>query len=199
MNKVLLLDIGGVLVDLDWDLVSQSLNELAEESLPDIRSFLGCSTGIHRELMIGKCSFDAFASFFSEQLQINCSVDRFRKLWESSLKLKPVAVAFMESIPKDVRIVLFSDTDPVHASYQLEKLGLGRFIDKAVFSYETGFLKPEDGAFEAVLRVVDASPSECIFLDDKLPNVKAALKYGIRGKHFEGDRSFFEAFCMLRE
>lgn len=52
-------------------------------------------------------------------------------------------------------------------------------LDFQFFSSEIGQIKPNEGIYKYCLRVLDCSPSEALFVDDRQANVVAARKIGI--------------------
>eukprot|EP00850_Spirogloea_muscicola_P013273 SM000089S23829 [mRNA] locus=s89:227895:228411:- [translate_table: standard] len=66
------------------------------------------------------------------------------------------------------------------------KLALSRYVDWTFISCHTGWRKPELDAYEHAAEHLGVLPSACIFIDDRLPNVKAAAVAGMTAVHFRG-------------
>jgi len=60
------------------------------------------------------------------------------------------------------------------------RTGLADEFDHIYASSELGSVKPNREIFQKVLRFLDTSPTEVVFVDDRVENVKAARDYGIR-------------------
>jgi FMN phosphatase YigB (HAD superfamily) len=58
-------------------------------------------------------------------------------------------------------------------------------FDYVCFSAEVQLAKPEAAIFHACLKVVQATPEECLFIDDRAENVEAARALGMQGLKFE--------------
>jgi putative hydrolase of the HAD superfamily len=59
--------------------------------------------------------------------------------------------------------------------------------------------KPDPGIFSLAMGVAQASPEECLYIDDRLMIVEAAKGAGIRAiqhKTFEGTKAFLEQ-CVI--
>lgn len=67
------------------------------------------------------------------------------------------------------------------AAVRHEKLSFLPLIDGRVISYEVKSVKPEPGIYEALIDKYNLVPEECVFLDDKEENVKAARECGFHG------------------
>ena len=61
-------------------------------------------------------------------------------------------------------------------------------FDGGVFSYETGYMKPDRRIYEFFLRKYNIDPNRAIFFDDKKENIEAAEKLGIKGVLFSKDK-----------
>lgn len=66
-----------------------------------------------------------------------------------------------------------------------EKLGLSRFLSWRFVSCHTGVRKPDPEAYLGPLRALERRPEECLFVDDRGANCKAAAALGIRAHRFE--------------
>ena len=61
-------------------------------------------------------------------------------------------------------------------------------LDGGVFSYETGYMKPDKRIYEFFIKKYNIDPNRAIFFDDKKENIEAAEKFGIRGVLFSKDK-----------
>ena len=70
----------------------------------------------------------------------------------------------------------------------LEKAGkfdFLKYMDGGVFSYDVGYMKPDEEIYKILLNRYKINPKEAIFFDDKKENVNAAIKLGLHGVVFE--------------
>jgi len=82
-----------------------------------------------------------------------------------------------------IRTAMLSNTTALHAS-AIRKRGLYRYFSPLLLSYEIGVSKPDPLAFQILLSSLDKPASACLFIDDKLTNVKAAVALGIDSIQF---------------
>lgn len=61
------------------------------------------------------------------------------------------------------------------------------FIDNAVFSAVTDYVKPSPEIFELACRRFGYSKEECVFVDDSEKNINGALAFGLNALLFDGD------------
>jgi epoxide hydrolase-like predicted phosphatase len=60
-----------------------------------------------------------------------------------------------------------------------------RFFNKAFFSNELGFMKPDKKIYNYVLKQIKFKPNECLFIDDKIDNIESAKSLGINTIQFK--------------
>ncbi|XP_028770635.1 flavin mononucleotide hydrolase 1, chloroplatic-like [Neltuma alba] len=83
--------------------------------------------------------------------------------------------------------------------YQLieDKLKLSKYLSWTFCSCTTGKRKPDPEFFMEVLGHLGVDPSNCIFVDDRIKNVEAAIEFGIRGIHFKNSNALREELCLM--
>ena len=59
-----------------------------------------------------------------------------------------------------------------------------KLMDGGVFSYDVGYMKPDEEIYKILLNKYKINPEEAMFFDDKEENIEAANKLGIHGVHF---------------
>jgi beta-phosphoglucomutase-like phosphatase (HAD superfamily) len=66
------------------------------------------------------------------------------------------------------------------AEYYAHYPWIHNVIEKAYFSWQSGFIKPNPEAWLQILRDNNLKPEECLYFDDQEKNVKAAESVGIK-------------------
>jgi putative hydrolase of the HAD superfamily len=92
--------------------------------------------------------------------------------WVRALKSRGLKIAVLSNMPIEISIYMRQ-----HAPW------FGDF-DYVCFSAEVQLAKPEAAIFHACLKVVQARPEECLFIDDRAENVEAARALGMQGLKF---------------
>lgn len=59
-----------------------------------------------------------------------------------------------------------------------------KLMDGGVFSYDAGYMKPNEEIYKILLNKYKINPEEAVFFDDREENIEAANKLGIHGIHF---------------
>ena len=125
---------------------------------------------------------------FRELSGFKCNDEQFDKAWNALLiDFPPERIRRVEEIAKKYRTYLLSNTNPIHARYfngELQKHfgyeSLDHLLDKAWYSHNLGYRKPDERIFEKVLKMGRLNADETLFLDDSALNVKAAGAVGMR-------------------
>lgn len=96
----------------------------------------------------------------------------------------------LKKLKKKYHLLLLSNTNEIHLSTIRQNL-IRRFgqdelriiFDHCYYSFEMGMVKPEEEIYRKVLTSEQINPSETLFLDDSLENLKGAEKLGIQTIH----------------
>ncbi|KAI9078403.1 hypothetical protein K1719_039622 [Acacia pycnantha] len=83
--------------------------------------------------------------------------------------------------------------------YQLieDKLKLSKYLSWTFCSCTNGKRKPDPEFYMEVLGQLRVDPSNCIFMDDRMKNVEAAIELGIRGIHFKNANALREELHLM--
>ena len=182
MGKIVIFDLGGVLVNLDWDRVCSRLHE--HSGLADVRPEVVNGPTV-TSAMRGQLTPRAYHEALCEKLVASLSYEDFVESWNSLLSANEAIVPLVEHLRSGHRLVLASNTDPIHFAYSVERFPVLKNFERYFLSYEMGLLKPDPAYFHHVLYGLWASPGDCIFIDDRPDVVRAARNIGITGLVFE--------------
>jgi len=176
--KVLLFDIGGVLVELTgiprmMELTHHrfTVSELWERWIlsPVIRAFES-----------GNMSVDEFGPRIIEEFNIALSPEQYLAeftCWPAGLF--PGAVALLLDAKKHATIASLSNTNELHWNRILTNMGIIHHFDENFPSHLTTRLKPDVATYTATALALGVHPEEVLFLDDNIVNVDGAKKAGM--------------------
>lgn len=94
------------------------------------------------------------------------------------------------------KLGLLSNTT-VFESVVVKTLGLEKFFDVTVFSWQKGNLKPSPEAFDDIIAQLGVSKDQVLFVDDAEKNILAAREYGIHAVQFESVPLLLEELARL--
>lgn len=75
-----------------------------------------------------------------------------------------------------------------------QHISILKHFDKTVFSATCGLVKPHRDIFEYALNKYNFKPSETLFIDDRIDNIKGAEEVGISGYVFDGNVEKLDEF-----
>lgn len=119
---------------------------------------------------------------------VNLSEQEFWEYWFKAEVQSDTMIAFAKELRnKGIKVFLLSNNFKERAEYYGHYPWLHDAVDKAYFSWQTGFVKPDPRAWELVLRENSLKAEDCIYFDDQEKNLKAAESIGIKSFVFTNE------------
>jgi len=174
-----LLDMDGTLLDLHFD------NHFWLEYLP--RRYAE-HHGISRAMADLELQplFEAHAGkltwycldFWSAELKL--SVSALKREVAHLIALKPDADRFLAALRQTgKRVALITNAHRDSLSLKLEKIELAPWFDRLISSHDYGFPKEDQQFWFALQQDFPFDPARTLFIDDSLPILRSACRYGI--------------------
>ena len=188
--KNIIFDLGGVILDIDENVVYQELGKLGinVSELPRSKEF--------RDIM---SKFDTgiyTAPTFRKKMKVlvgqeKMTDQKFDSIWNAMLLDIPrERIEAIEQIKKHYKIFLMSNTNEIHYDLYIRDLqlrfGYNEFdalFDKSYFSFAEHLEKPDPRFFELILDHQHLVPEETLFIDDTATNIKVAKQLGLKTYH----------------
>lgn len=122
-----------------------------------------------------------------EEWGIHLSETEFWDYWFSAeTQSEDMIVLAKELRAKGILVFVLSNNFKERADYYGHYPWIHEALDGAYFSWQTGFVKPDPKAWEAILTRHNLTAEECVYFDDQEKNVLAAKTVGINSFLFEG-------------
>jgi len=181
MGKTIIFDLGGVLVNLDWDKVCAGLQQHSNSG--DVRSEV-VNGPIVRSAMQGLLSPQAYHEALCRKLHSGLGYEEFVGIWNGLLSANYDIIPLVERLKSDHRLILASNTDPIHFAHSIQHVSVLENFERFFLSYEMRLLKPDPEFHRHVLETLAVPASECVFIDDRVENVESARSVGITSFRF---------------
>jgi FMN phosphatase YigB (HAD superfamily) len=181
--EALIFDLGGVIASHDNAQLFQTIARhcTAPDALARIRDAVA-----DRDLGTGRIPVREIHRRLRATLGLTAGWPDFADLWCSHLGLDPAMLDYVESLARQQRVLLFSNTNAEHWDC-LVRLSEGRLAAfDAYLSHEIGQVKPDAEAFLAVADRAGIEPSRCLFIDDRQDNIDGARAVGFEALLFTG-------------
>jgi len=182
--KAVIFDLGRVLVDFDFQRGYRALEGLCPYSASEIPVRIQ-SSGLVRRFETGLIGAPDFYAQFSELLGLTIDYSRFCEIWTSIFTEALLPELLLESLAARYRLVLLSNTNPIHFEMIRGAYPHLRHFHRLVLSHEVKAMKPQPEIYRAAIEAAQCRPEECFFTDDILEYVEGARRLGIDAVQFE--------------
>lgn len=184
MINTIIFDIGGVLIDFDWDGFIHRMFPGREELISELNDAVWGSRRWDR-LDAGDEPEKVFASIIAHDPKHEAEL---RKVFENvgdTLKKRPATPAWLRDLKaRGYRLLYLSNYSRYVMGKNPDVLDFLPLLDGGVFSCDVRMIKPDREIYEALAEKYSLNPSECVFIDDLARNVQAGIDFGFRGIQF---------------
>ncbi len=182
--KAIIFDIGGVIQNLRWEIVTNQLVDLKRDINIDMfrNAFYNQRNKYFDLYETNKMNSEEFWKMVALQLGLNEKAHtRISKALVSLYDPINIDVAnLIKKLKQNYKLIIMSNSCP-ELRENVESNNFYDIFDKRYFSNETGMKKPNKEFFEHVLKENNLKANECVFVDDAPKNVDAANELGMKG------------------
>lgn len=201
--NALLFDLGGVIVDLDYNKTIEAFEAIGLEDAEHLYNQFNQSK-IFDEFEIGSISREEFIDLLQEKIPQKVSQSKIKEAWNAMIlgfeksKLEQIK-RYSEKIP----CYLLSNTNEIHLEYiqtllqEVPFKNLELLFTKCYYSHIIGRRKPHRETFEWVLNDMGSSPEEVLFIEDSPQHIRGAEKAKIKTLHFTNGRRLEDVDLFL--
>lgn len=194
MIKTIFFDLGGVIIPFDFKRAYTRLEALGSCPSAEIPRRIR-STDLVQRFETGRITPESFVEELSRVLDLNVTYEEFCDLWTCIFLTDPLLRdQLLTELHARHRLILLSNTNPIHFNMIRENYPILRHFDQFVLSYEVGVLKPAAEMYEKAIARSGCRAEECFFTDDMVANVDAARQCGIHAVQFHSAEQLEEEF-----
>ncbi len=188
----LLLDLGGVLIDVDYHRTADAFNALGFDGFEAIYS-KAQQDHLFDGFEIGALSPDQFRARIRSLHGNGITNAQVDHCWNAMLgRIPPERIELLKRLRSRYKLLLLSNTNAIHVpAFEriiAEHNGIADFkalFDGAYYSCEMGLRKPDAEAFHHVLSRHGAEPSSTLFIDDSIQHVIGAREARLQAEHLD--------------
>jgi len=186
MIKSIIFDLGKVIVPFDFNRAYERMSAHSGLPITEIRSRL-IKSDLFRTFETGSIEPGEFVTQVCSLLDFTIEYKEFCEIWSSIFFPETlVSAALLESLSRNYRLVLLSNTNAIHFEMIRENYPLLRHFHEFVLSFEVGAMKPSPVIYRKAVEAAGCKPEECLFFDDIGENIEGARGEGLDGVLFLG-------------
>ena len=189
--KAIIFDLGGVVLNLDYDLTINAFKELGGDNFDNLYS-QAQQDKIFDKYEVGELSTDDFVSYLRSFLPKEVTVQQVVDAWNVMLLDLPLCrIELLKKLGKEYQLFLFSNTNELHfeffsrtlkEAYGNEKVLEELFI-QTYYSHLVNKRKPNSEAFMKVVNDHGLDAAQTLFIDDSIQHIEGAQKVGLQTIH----------------
>jgi len=199
--EAIVFDLGGVIIDLDFQRSFDQFSTLSGKSSREIREGIFESGLLHRYEK-GHYTDLQFLQEIEQLFGLTCDHTAIEQAFLALLLNIPSArIELIRTLSKDYRVFVLSNTSSIHYKEVNAILKrdtghehLDHLFEKVFLSFELGLLKPHEEIYAEVLEAAKLKPQHTLFLDDNADNLKGASGLGIRTALVSKEQSILNLF-----
>jgi putative hydrolase of the HAD superfamily len=128
----------------------------------------------------GKISLDQYLDRTVFYQARKFSKGEFKNYMFSLSKPKPEVLEFARALSGKYLMATINNESREMNDYRIKQFGLSEIVDLFVSSCYVGMRKPDEKIYRIALDMIQKTPDECCFIDDRAPNIDGAAKIGMR-------------------
>ncbi len=190
--KNIILDLGGVILELDVESTIREFQKLGFPTLQDADIILS-KYPFFLEFETGRLTSEEFVEKVLETSNDQVSEEQVLDAWNAMIRgFRPESIQLLKNLRKKYRLFLLSNTNAIHEicyNSQLKKEhgieNLDKIFETVYYSHDLKMRKPDAEIFSYVLRDADLKAEECLYIDDTLVHIESAQSLGIHAYHLK--------------
>jgi glucose-1-phosphatase len=193
MIKIILFDLGGVLVELTGVPTMHQWTQNRYDEATLWEAWL--SSPAVRAFEKGHSTAKKFGEQLIREMDLPIETDEFIQAFTRWPKgLFPGVPHLMERLRKDYTLACLSNSNVLHWPLLMNDMGLETMFDHCFGSHLMHKVKPDREAFEYVLNRLDCNAASVLFLDDNDINVNSARDMGMTAHRVKGPKDIEQVF-----
>lgn len=176
--RTLFWDVGGVLLTNAWD------HEERDRAVEKFQLQKTDFESRHKEAVAafeeGKVTLDQYLERTVFYQPRKFGKEEFKSYMFSLSKPKPEVLEFARGLAGKCLMATINNESREVNDYRISQFGLSQIFDLFVSSCYVGLRKPDEKIYRLALDLIQKSPADCCFIDDRSTNIESAAKIGMR-------------------
>ena len=184
--KNIIFDLGGVLLNIDYNKTSNAFKKLGASSFDEFYSQAGANH-LFEALETGDITEGAFYKAMAPHCLAQTNEQQIRQAWNSILlDFRQESLEILIQLKEKYNLYLLSNTNSIHLDafnkILMEQTGnssLDKYFIKSFYSHIIRLRKPYAATYQWVLKDADLKSADTLFIDDSINNINGAKEVGL--------------------
>lgn len=193
-------DFGGVLYYIDPKRTQEAIFKLATDIISEemIKKY-------YSELIynyeLGQMTSNEFYNKSIDFLKLSCTEEEFITAWNQILVRQfSTAIELIKIAKNHGQVFLLSNTNEIHHNhFSPQCTELFSLFDKLFFSHQIKRIKPNLDIYQYVCDDINIDKKDLLFIDDSVPNIKAAAEFGLNTFHMDHSSNMSDLLHSVKE
>ena len=190
--KNIIFDLGGVIINLDYNRSIEALQKLCKTNC-NIAYSQREQSKLFDMLETGVSSPEQFREGLRDAYGIHASDEEIDAAWNAMLlNIPQERIDLLLELGKKYRIFLLSNTNAIHqkrfneiVAHSFTIPSLDSLFEQAYYSHLIGKRKPDALVFEGIIAMNNLQKHETLFIDDSIQHIESADKVGLQTLHLQ--------------
>ena len=186
--KVILFDLGNVLVDFDYSPAVQRIARFSDKKPQEILGLI-FDSGLTGSFEEGNISPKDFFQKLKKLLGLRLSYEAFVPIWNEVFFLSPknrLVYSLANNLRLSYQVALLSNVNLLHYEHLKKHFPVFNVFHRVFVSCEMGIIKPKREIYQKTLDELGILPQEVFYTDDRADLIKSAQELGIKAFVFSG-------------
>lgn len=197
MLKFIFIDIGQVLIKVDFQKLFTTLADNSSKNRSEIEQFFNESSLI-MQYRNGTITSNSFLEKFKSKINFRGNLYQLSEIWTDIFEPIQENIDLIKIIKNKYQLTFISNTNELHMRKIFSMIPDFKSLGHFILSYEVGLSKPDPQIFKYAMKEVNATSHESLFIDDEKKNVAAAEKLGLSVYRLDKPSNFKKALSELQ-
>jgi putative hydrolase of the HAD superfamily len=196
----LIFDLGGVIINLDYNRTIHAFEALGMENFHDVYS-QAAQSNLFDDLETGKISAQRFINSLLPYLKQGTTPNMAVHAWNAMiLNVPEKKLDLLLSLKEKYPVYLLSNTNELHVPVvrrewsKVTPLPMEHYFNRIFFSHEVHLRKPDRTIFDFVCREEGLQPERTLFIDDSIQHIRGATEFGLQTIHLTDPEALYQLF-----
>lgn len=200
--KNIIFDLGGVIINIDYNKSIQELQKLCNQNC-NIEFSQKEQSHLFDLYETGASSSQEFRDSLRQVYSIDATDEQIDLAWNAMLlDIPKERIDLLLELGKKYRIFLLSNTNAIHlerfneiVAHSFTIPNLDSLFERSYYSHLVGKRKPDATIFEQIIIENDLQKTETLFIDDSVQHINSADKLGLHTLHLQAPLTINKFFA----